>query len=146
MKAALFCTSRYMGKAPEGVWPLPGEYCSPDIAMRSMATTLEQFKLADAFGFDWVTVAEHHYSSFSMTPNPMVLAGALSQIVRRAKIAVLGPTLPIFCRSGRFTDTGALVSVSPYPSRTATPTPRPKPLISSSTTWWLPAATSGRPI
>ena len=95
MKAALFCTSRYMGKAPEGVWPLPGEYCSPDIAMRSMATTLEQFKLADAFGFDWVTVAEHHYSSFSMTPNPMVLAGALSQIVRRAKIAVLGPTLPI---------------------------------------------------
>ena len=28
-------------------------------------------------------------------PNPMVMAGALSQIARRAKIAVLGPTLPI---------------------------------------------------
>ena len=40
-------------------------------------------------------MAEHHYSAFSLTPNPMVLAGALCQIVRRAKIAVLGPTIPI---------------------------------------------------
>ena len=30
-----------------------------------------------------------------MTPNPMVVAGALTQIVKRAKIAVLGPTVPI---------------------------------------------------
>jgi alkanesulfonate monooxygenase SsuD/methylene tetrahydromethanopterin reductase-like flavin-dependent oxidoreductase (luciferase family) len=59
------------------------------------ANHLRQFRCADEFGFDWVTVAEHHYSGFSLTPNPMVMAGALSQIVRRAKIAVLGPTLPI---------------------------------------------------
>lgn len=95
MKAALFCTSRYIGKAPEGIWPLPGKYFAPDIAARSMDTTIEQFKLADTFGFDWVTVAEHHYSPLSMTPNPMIFAGALSQVVHRAKIAVLGPTLPI---------------------------------------------------
>ena len=36
------------------------------------------------------------------------------------------PTEPIFCRSGRFTDTGAVVSVSPYPSRMETPIPRKK--------------------
>ena len=36
------------------------------------------------------------------------------------------PTEPIFCRSGRFTDTGAVVSVSPYPSRMETPMPRKK--------------------
>jgi alkanesulfonate monooxygenase SsuD/methylene tetrahydromethanopterin reductase-like flavin-dependent oxidoreductase (luciferase family) len=95
MKAALFCTSRYVGAAPDGVWPLPGKYCEPEAAERSMAITLEQFRLADVFGFDWVTVAEHHYSSLSLTPNPMIFAGALSQIVKRAKIAVLGPTLPI---------------------------------------------------
>ncbi len=95
MKAALFCTSRYIGKAPEGIWPLPNQYCAPDVAARSMDVTLDQFRLADQFGFDWVTVAEHHYSSFSMTPNPMIFAGALSQVVKRAKIAVLGPTLPI---------------------------------------------------
>jgi alkanesulfonate monooxygenase SsuD/methylene tetrahydromethanopterin reductase-like flavin-dependent oxidoreductase (luciferase family) len=95
MKAALFCTSRYVGAAPQGVWPLPAKYCDPETAARSMETTIEQFRLADQFGFDWVTVAEHHYSSFSMTPNPMIFAGALSQVVKRAKIAVLGPTLPI---------------------------------------------------
>jgi len=95
MKAALFATSRYIGQAPQGVWPLPPHYCDPEIAARSMETTIEQFRLADVFGFDWVTVAEHHYTSFSMTPNPMIFAGALSQVVKRAKIAVLGPTLPV---------------------------------------------------
>jgi alkanesulfonate monooxygenase SsuD/methylene tetrahydromethanopterin reductase-like flavin-dependent oxidoreductase (luciferase family) len=95
MKAALFCTSRYTGPAPQGVWPLPNAYCEPEIAERSMHETLEQFHLAETFGFDWVTVAEHHYTSISMTPNPMIVAGALTQIVKRAKIAVLGPTLPI---------------------------------------------------
>lgn len=95
MKASLFCTARYLGMAPHDIWPLSGEYYSGDAAVRSMQTTFDQFRCADEFGFDWVTVAEHHYSAFSLTPNPMVMAGALSQIVRRAKIAVLGPTLPI---------------------------------------------------
>ena len=95
MKAALFCTARYMGEARQDVWPAPADTYSAEVAERSMQTTLDQFRLADEFGFDWVTVAEHHYSGFSMTPNPMVLAGALTQIVKRAKIAVLGPTIPI---------------------------------------------------
>ena len=94
MKAALFCTSRYVGRTPDGVWPLPPKYCDPATAEESMAVTLEQFRLADVFGFDWVTVAEHHFSALSLTPNPMIYAGALSQVVKRAKIAVLGPSLP----------------------------------------------------
>jgi alkanesulfonate monooxygenase SsuD/methylene tetrahydromethanopterin reductase-like flavin-dependent oxidoreductase (luciferase family) len=60
-----------------------------------MATTLAQFKLADEVGFDWVTVAEHHYSPMSLTPNPLVMAGAITQVVKRAKIAVMGPDIPI---------------------------------------------------
>ena len=95
MKASLFCTARYMGAAPHDMWPLSGEYYSGDAAVRSMETAFDQFRCADEFGFDWVTVAKYHYSGFSLTPNPMVMAGALSQLVRRAKIAVLGPTLPI---------------------------------------------------
>ena len=95
MKASLFCTARYIGTAPHDIWPLSGEYYSSEAAVHSMQTTFDQFGCPDEFGFDWVTVAEHHFSGFSLTPNPMVMAGALSQIVRRAKIAVLGPTLPI---------------------------------------------------
>jgi alkanesulfonate monooxygenase SsuD/methylene tetrahydromethanopterin reductase-like flavin-dependent oxidoreductase (luciferase family) len=67
-----------MGAAPHDIWPLSGEYYSGDAAVRSMQTTFDQFRCADEFGFDWVTVVEHHYSAFSLTPNPMVMAGALS--------------------------------------------------------------------
>jgi len=94
MKAALFGTSRYMGPAPSG-WPVPSAGYSSEIAERSMQSSLDQFRLADEVGFDWVTVAEHHFAPFSLTPNPMVMAGALSQVVKRAKIALLGATIPI---------------------------------------------------
>ena len=51
--------------------------------------------MADQLGFDWVSVAEHHYAPFSLTPNPMIMAGALTQRVKRAKIALLGASIPI---------------------------------------------------
>ena len=59
-----------------------------------MDAAFEQFQLADELGFDWITLAEHHYAPLSLTPNPMVMAGAVSQRVRRAKIALLGANLP----------------------------------------------------
>ena len=94
MKAALFNPIRYSGSSPAG-WPVaPGTY-DLEIGLRSMLGGLENLRLADELGFDWVTVAEHHYAGFSLTPNPMVLAGALTQVVKRAKIALLGPTIPI---------------------------------------------------
>jgi alkanesulfonate monooxygenase SsuD/methylene tetrahydromethanopterin reductase-like flavin-dependent oxidoreductase (luciferase family) len=42
-----------------------------------------------------VTLAEHHFAPMSLTPNPMVMAGALTQRVKRAKIALLGANIPI---------------------------------------------------
>lgn len=95
MKSALFCTSRYMGPAREGVWPVPANDYEAEIAEKSYQTTLDQFRLADEVGFDWVTVAEHHFAPFSLTPNPMVFAGALTQVVKKAKIALLGASIPI---------------------------------------------------
>src|SRR5688572_30858070 len=77
------------------MWPVPSQSFSPEVAERSMEASLEQFQLADEVGFDWVTVAEHHYASMSLTPNPMVMAGALTQRVRRARIALLGANIPI---------------------------------------------------
>ena len=94
MKAALFSAARYMGPAPTG-WPVPADGYSTEVAERSLKTALDQFALADEVGFDWVTVAEHHFAPFSLTPNPMVLAGALTQVVKRAKIALLGSDIPI---------------------------------------------------
>ena len=95
MKAALFNRAPYLGPAPTGVWPVPAQSYSPAVAQQSMEECLEQLQLADEVGFDWVTVAEHHYAPFSLTPNPMIMAGALTQRVRRAKIALLGANIPI---------------------------------------------------
>lgn len=84
-----------MGPAPRGMWPVPSDAFSADLAERSMDISLEQFELADQLGFDWVTLAEHHFAPMSLTPNPMVMAGALTQRVKRARIALLGSNIPI---------------------------------------------------
>jgi alkanesulfonate monooxygenase SsuD/methylene tetrahydromethanopterin reductase-like flavin-dependent oxidoreductase (luciferase family) len=95
VKAAIFNRVAYQGPAQQGVWPVPVEGFSAEVAQASMEAALEQFQLADELGFDWVSVAEHHYAPFSLTPNPMVMAGALTQRIRRAKIALLGANIPI---------------------------------------------------
>ena len=95
MKAALFSIVPYLGQAERGTWPVPARTYSSGVAGRSMDMALEQYELADQLGFDWVTLAEHHFAPLSLTPNPMVMAGAVTQRVRRAKIALLGATIPI---------------------------------------------------
>src|SRR4029079_16306779 len=95
MKAALFAPVRYNGPSPGPAWPASAAAYSTEFGERSMKAALAQFKLADEVAFDWGTLAEHHYSPFSLTPNPMVLAGALTQTIKRAKIALLGATIPI---------------------------------------------------
>ncbi len=95
MKASLFCTTRYDGPASHAVWPEPADQYQSEWAERSMARTIAMFKLGDELGFDWVTTAEHHFAPFSMTPNPMVMAASLTGIVKKAKVAVLGPDIPI---------------------------------------------------
>ena len=95
VKAAIFNRVPYLGQARGDTWPVAVDTYTSETAQASMEASLEQFQLADELGFDWVTVAEHHYSPFSLTPNPMVLAGALTQRVRRAKIALLGSNIPI---------------------------------------------------
>ncbi len=94
MKAAYFASVFYQGQSSKG-WPTPAAVYDHATARASMQTALDQFRLADEVGFDWVTVAEHHFGPIGLTPNPMIFAGALTQTVKRAKIALLGPNVPI---------------------------------------------------
>jgi len=96
MKLSYLCSAAYDGPGPGlGVWPAPPANCDRETAQRSMAQALDNARLAEAVGFDWISVSEHHYSPIMLTPNPIVFAGALSQVTRTAKIAVLGPLIPI---------------------------------------------------
>jgi alkanesulfonate monooxygenase SsuD/methylene tetrahydromethanopterin reductase-like flavin-dependent oxidoreductase (luciferase family) len=95
VKASLFCTTRYDGPSKKGVWPVPADPYSAEIAQKSYERWMSQVQLGDEVGFDYVTVAEHHFAPFSMSPNPLILAGVLTQKLRNAKLALLGPDLPI---------------------------------------------------
>src|SRR5215831_6453239 len=93
MKASFFCTNSYASPEPfrHAGWPVPPGLYRSEIGKRSVEVALEQAKQADELGFDWVSCSEHHYTPLLQTPNAAVFAAALSQVVRRAKIAVLGP-------------------------------------------------------
>ncbi len=95
MKISLFCNCRYMGPTNGEGWPVPAADFSSDVAQESYEITLNQAEMADQLGWDWVSVAEHHYAPFSISPNPMVMAAAFSQRVKSAKIALMGPDTPI---------------------------------------------------
>src|SRR3546814_5981442 len=40
---------------------------------------LHMVEIAEKLGFDWVSVSEHHYAPYQMTPNPMIMASAIIQ-------------------------------------------------------------------
>jgi alkanesulfonate monooxygenase SsuD/methylene tetrahydromethanopterin reductase-like flavin-dependent oxidoreductase (luciferase family) len=97
MKVSFLGAAGYERAAPRfgGPWPVPPEACDRGIASRSLRCTIENCRRAEELGFDWISVSEHHYAPAMLTPNPLVLAGALSQVLQHAKIALLGPLIPL---------------------------------------------------
>jgi alkanesulfonate monooxygenase SsuD/methylene tetrahydromethanopterin reductase-like flavin-dependent oxidoreductase (luciferase family) len=95
MKTCFLGTGGYTGKVAARGWPVPPELCDRQEAARSMATAIHQYQMAEEAGFDWVSISEHHYAPGLMTPNPAILAAAISQQTSRVKIALLGPLVPL---------------------------------------------------
>lgn len=96
MKVSYLCMTSFDGPAPGiEVWPVSPSYCDPVVALKSVNRYLDQAVRAEELGFDWVSISEHHYAPYQMTPNPIVMAAALSQRTSRVKIALLGPLVPI---------------------------------------------------
>jgi alkanesulfonate monooxygenase SsuD/methylene tetrahydromethanopterin reductase-like flavin-dependent oxidoreductase (luciferase family) len=96
MLVSSLCMTGYDGPAPGlEIWPARPAFCDRDVARASFAHSITMACKADALGFDWVSVSEHHYAPYILTPNPCVMAAALSQVTARAKIALLGPLVPL---------------------------------------------------
>ena len=96
MLVSSLCMTGYDGPAPGlEVWPARPEFCKRDVARASYDHSIAMARKADDLGFDWVSVSEHHYAPYILTPNPCVMAAALSQVTSRAKIALLGPLVPL---------------------------------------------------
>src|SRR5205085_4109630 len=96
MKISVMIANSYIDRAAvQGRYPIPGARYDKDVGAKSLEAALGNARLADELGFDWISVSEHHFGPGIMTPNPHVFAGALTQVVKRATIALLGPIVSI---------------------------------------------------
>jgi alkanesulfonate monooxygenase SsuD/methylene tetrahydromethanopterin reductase-like flavin-dependent oxidoreductase (luciferase family) len=90
-------------------WPVPNRYFEPKQALDAVARCLDEVEMEDALGFDWIACAEHHYSPFNLAPNVTVLASALTQRVKRARIAILGALIPLTGNPVRIAEEYAMI-------------------------------------
>ena len=96
MKVSFFETGRYV--APPDMpreWPVPAGAYDPESGASAYRGMVDRVRFVEELGFDWISVSEHHYSPLILVPSTGPLAGALTQIVRRARIALLGPLVSI---------------------------------------------------
>jgi alkanesulfonate monooxygenase SsuD/methylene tetrahydromethanopterin reductase-like flavin-dependent oxidoreductase (luciferase family) len=95
VKASFFSIGTYRNSDSMmgGGWPAPPSLWNPKLGQEAMQLTLEQCARADELGFDWVSFSEHHYMPLLLEPNPIVMAAAASQVVKRATLALLGPSV-----------------------------------------------------
>ena len=56
---------------------------------------MEECEFAEEMGFEWISLSEHHYSGRIATGNPAVMAAAVAERCKKAKIAILGQLLPL---------------------------------------------------
>ena len=59
------------------------------------ANAIAQAELADALGFDAVWLAEHHFSSYGYSPNPLYLAVKIAERTKKVRIGTAVVVLPL---------------------------------------------------
>jgi hypothetical protein len=92
---SLFDTMPVYGVPGTLSWPSSPSLSVPEATRTGLQCGIDIAVLAEEVGFDYITVAEHHYHPRQLSPNPMLSAAMLSQHLKRAGVAVLGATLPL---------------------------------------------------
>jgi alkanesulfonate monooxygenase SsuD/methylene tetrahydromethanopterin reductase-like flavin-dependent oxidoreductase (luciferase family) len=57
---------------------------------------LEEIVFAEKMGFDSVWLAEHHFSRYSIMPNPLMMAAAIAQRTKRIRIGTAVVIAPLY--------------------------------------------------
>ena len=76
-------------------WPIPPSYHDPATSVQSYQEGMEECEFAEEMGFAWVSFSEHHYSGRIATGTPAVMAAAVAERCKKAKIAMLGHLLTL---------------------------------------------------
>ncbi|MEU6729362.1 LLM class flavin-dependent oxidoreductase [Nonomuraea wenchangensis] len=95
MQFSLFQPLPYFAPDQPTGWPQAPKLFTPAHALTSVQQNMDIIDAADEGGFDYISVAEHHYASRQMCPSPTLAAALVSQRLKNAKIAILGVDLPL---------------------------------------------------
>ena len=76
-------------------YPLPAQYCKPDVCARTYSEHLEAWELLDRLGYDGVGFNEHHCSPYGLMNSPNLLAAAAAQCTKQLKLLIYGNLLPL---------------------------------------------------
>ena len=73
-------------------WPNPkvGDW------QRLFEEGIEQIQYAEELGFDFVLVAEHHFSNYGMSPAPLLQALAIAERTKRIRVGTAVLVLPVW--------------------------------------------------
>ena len=74
---------------------LPNSLYDPVKGAEEYESHLDVLAYAEELGFDAIGVNEHHQTAYGLMPAPNLIASALIQRTRKAKIAILGRALPL---------------------------------------------------
>jgi alkanesulfonate monooxygenase SsuD/methylene tetrahydromethanopterin reductase-like flavin-dependent oxidoreductase (luciferase family) len=92
VKVSFFETAHYHSpRRLPAEWPVPPKAYNHEAGAQSYRGMVERVQYVEELGFDWVSVAEHHYSPHRLTPAPIVSAAHLAAYSQKIKVAVLGP-------------------------------------------------------
>jgi alkanesulfonate monooxygenase SsuD/methylene tetrahydromethanopterin reductase-like flavin-dependent oxidoreductase (luciferase family) len=96
-------------KYDSGWVTVPNELWDGDKSRGMYQEYIGQLVYADELGFDGLVLNEHHQNIYGMMPSPNIIAAALTQNTKNAKIVVLGDLLPLYLNPLRVAEEYAML-------------------------------------
>jgi len=76
-------------------YPLPAQYCKPEVCARTYAEHLDAWELMDQLGYDGVGFNEHHTSPYGLMTSPNLMAAGAAQRTKKLQLLIYGNLLPL---------------------------------------------------
>jgi len=101
----------YLSQSEETMpFPVPGWMWDGALGQQLYRDSMRFVRRVDELGFDGLIFTEHHYSpNGGLTPSPIVLLAAATQITERIKLATMGIQLALYPHPVRVAEELAMV-------------------------------------
>ncbi|HEY3115949.1 MAG TPA: LLM class flavin-dependent oxidoreductase [Chloroflexota bacterium] len=78
-------------------YPVPGWMWDRDLGLQAYSERMPWIQRMEDLGFDGIIFTEHHYGpNGGLTPSPMILLSAATQVTSRIKLATMGIALSLY--------------------------------------------------